>query len=546
MKAMKFNPPARLVMAVALAAGLAACGGGGNTVTMTMTPEEECKADGGTWANDMCETAAMTAMKQVAAIRVKLMEAETAVAAVDVDSTDAEVKAAEDAVAAARQAIADAAAVSAEVRAGYTRTVDVHASRLAAARTARMTAMDDADRAARMAMMQTARKLYDGIKLGSSVPLLCFGSECDSTTYPDVGTDGLGALVNSGGRFTHSLSEDKQTMVAANHGWEGKRYTAAPEGGDTYEAVLYSNVEDPTEGEKFSTQYSANFAGGTLDEATTEGDAGRVASPSFDHTAGLKRFTLPENRIAVMIAGSYHGVPGTYSCAPGTGNTCAASFAGPGFALGGVTADGAFAAANAEWTFRPADPDARVMSAPDTTYASYGWWLHKTADDTYSAYALHQETLPTAGTITALRGTATYRGGAAGLYALSSLTGGTNDAGSFTATATLEADFHTDMISGVINDFTGADGRARNWSVELKESDINNAGLIQIPRAGGSTDFAQTVWTIDGTATAAAGLWNGRLLDSGDDGVPKVVSGMFRSTYGNGGRMTGAFGANLQ
>ena len=77
-----------------------------------------------------------------------------------------------------------------------------------------------------------------------------------------------------------------------------------------------------------------------------------------------------------------------------------------------------------------------------------------------------------------LQGTATYMGGAAGKYALSSSTGGTNDAGHFTAKATLEADFNVDdMISGTIDTFMGADGMARDWSVELKESGVGNTGV---------------------------------------------------------------------
>ncbi len=546
----KYEKPINRLYAFALAGAftiaLAGCGGGGGTAQTPAEmpdPQAACEAGGGRYMDGACVTAAELLAMERADIKMKLDAAQAAVGEVDDDSTDAEVSAAEAAVAAAKAAIAAAAGVPAEEKAANTGTVTALETRFHNARTARMTAMQAAADAARADMIETARKLYDGF---GDDPLLppstCFESD-PRCTYPDLETDGL--TLNFG-IARYYLSEDKQTMVAANHGWEGKRYTAAPEGGGTHEAVFYSNVEEPKEGEKFSTQYSASFAGGTLDETTTEGTAGRVASPSFDHTAGLKRFKLPENNVAVMIPGSYHGVPGTYSCDPADGSTCAASHAGPGFNLGGVTAAGAFDAANAVWTFKPADPDARVMSSPDTEYASYGWWLHKSADDTYTAYSLFlKRDLPDTGaTIAALRGTATYRGGAAGLYALSSPTGGTNDAGRFTATATLEADFHTDMISGAINDFTGADGRARNWSVELKESSITNTGDIAISFI--RSEYAQTVWTIDGTAAAGDGGWNGHLMDNGDDGVPKVVGGVFHSTYGNDGLMVGAFGANRQ
>ena len=90
-------------------------------------------------------------------------------------------------------------------------------------------------------------------------------------------------------------------------------------------------------------------------------------------------------------------------------------------------------------------------------------------DLTASAFADRQGCRPDATGITALRGTATYTGGAAGQYALRSSTGGTNDAGSFTARAKLDADFNDDTITGTIDNFMGADGKSRNWSVELKE-----------------------------------------------------------------------------
>ena len=184
------------------------------------------------------------------------------------------------------------------------------------------------------------------------------------------------------------------------------------------------------------------------------------------------------------------------------------------------------------------------MSTPDGTYASYGWWLHKAADDgdfTASAFADYKGTAPTV-EISTLRGKATYMGGAVGKYALSSSTGGTNDAGDFTADAMLEATFaeahHT--ISGTISNFTGADSETRDWTVEMKEAAIADNGVIS--RSGAN----DTVWTIGKTAGAASGEWSGNLHEEGDDGVPAVATGTFHSEYSTAGRMVGAFGANKQ
>ncbi len=422
-------------------------------------------------------------------------------------------------------------------------------------------AVADAAEKARLAeMAATAAKLYAGIAAQNGATTtttvaagtaLADGQRAAAYNDANVGggtTADTRIVVGIGIAAVVGLSEDKKTMVAANHGWEGKMYSASPTGGGTYEAVVYSNVGDSTPGAMFDTEYTDNFADGVLDETTTEGTSSRVASPSFDQSAGVKEFELPTNNVAVMIAGSYHGVSGTYSCVPAASSTCAAQVAASGFNLGGTAdADNAFSAAGGTWTFKPSNPKARVMSTPDTIYASYGWWINKSADGktfTASAFVDDKGEVTDAAGLDTLQGTATYMGGAAGKYALSSSTGGTNDAGHFTARATLEADFSDNSITGTIDNFMGSDGAARDWSVELKEAAVAATGAIT--RTGTDEDGNDTVWTIDGTAAAASGEWSGSLQDNGTDGVPKVGTGTFYSTYGQDGKMVGAFGVNKQ
>ena len=184
------------------------------------------------------------------------------------------------------------------------------------------------------------------------------------------------------------LTEDKKAKVAAHRDWTGAKWTHKTPGGESYEAIVQRYIK-PTEGEKFSKQYSANFNAttGVLNTATTEGTASRVASPRFDQSAGAKTFRLPDpnpqGETIVTVKGTYHGVPGTYSCDPDGSNTCAVRVASKDFDLGGVTSatDAAtFGAGNAEWTFKPADPMARVMSMSHLAYASCGRWTQKSAD----------------------------------------------------------------------------------------------------------------------------------------------------------------------
>ncbi|MCY4431496.1 MAG: hypothetical protein OXC11_14045 [Rhodospirillales bacterium] len=399
---------------------------------------------------------------------------------------------------------------------------------------------DESDRMAAEARA-TAAKLYAGI----------YAPAADATGT-DVGNvhaaynDAETAITVTMGDGTAAngtdLSEDKKTTVAANHGWAGKRY-ADPAGGDSYEAIVYSNVEASTMGKKFggaaaNDEFEYALTNGMITVDTSQaGVPARVALPGVTRTAGTETFKLPDpnpnNEQFITVSGNYHGVSGTYSCDTGADRdqACTASVAASGFTFAGT------------WTFKPSNPNARVMSAADIAYASYGWWLMKTENGkTFTASAFHDfKGTPGAVDIAdLLGGTATYMGGAAGKYALASSTGGTNDAGHFTARATLEADFEDDMISGTIDMFMGADGMARDWSVELKEAALGTDGAITRDAAN------DTAWTIGGTAASASGEWSGNLREEGTDGVPKAASGTFYTEYGTAGKMVGGFGANKQ
>ena len=548
------------VLALALAVG--GCGsssGGDDTMPVEPTPAQKqamCESGGGRWNADMTCTSAEDlaqerATMQRADIKMKIMAAQTAVNAVNNDSTDAEVGAAEMAVAAAKMAISDAADVPAEEKAANTGTVGALETQLSTAKMARMDAMDEAEMAKKMAMMKTAMKLYAGISAqmgtdgtGTSDRFAAYSGTNDSqvsVTFGDGTTAGT-AIV---------LSEDKKTMVADNHGWMGKRY-ADPAGGDMVEAVVYSDVEAPKQGKKFggaaaNDEFEYTLVSGMITvDTSAAGVPARVALTGVTRTAGKETFKLPDpnpqGATMIPVPGSFHGVSGTYSCTPTTpADGCSASVAASGFTLEGGA-----------WTFKPSDPNARVMSMADTMYASYGWWLHKTADGmTYTASAFFDykggdNTAELASGLDALNGTATYMGGAAGKYALSSSTGGMNDAGHFTAKAMLEADFTDNMISGTIDNFVGADGMSRDWSVELMDTAVSATGAIAGDGTSGNTDRQMTKWTIGGTAGAASGEWTGQLYENGTDGVPKTAAGTFFSMYGQGNSMVGAFGANKQ
>ncbi|MDE0343051.1 MAG: hypothetical protein OXK82_07780 [Deltaproteobacteria bacterium] len=453
--------------------------------------------------------------------------------------TQALLDAANNALNALNAAIMDGADLTDTEKAPYQREANNAAAPIQMAQNTFDEAEDEAEAARIAAMAVTASMLHTGI---GDTPLL---ATARSAAY-GTGDNAADIAVTIDGGTPVNLSEDDEAMVGDRHGWTGMMFTAEPDGeAGTYEAVVYSHVGEPTvtEGDAFNVAYTLTD-GETADVTTLTGHAtSRVASPSFDQSAGTKEFELPDNTVRVMIPGSYQGVSGTYYCTPTDANTnCDATVADMGFTLAGGT-----------WVFKPANPETPLMdtSAPDEVYASYGWWLHKSEDGntyTVSAFDIYRGTDAGAVAIADLRGTATYTGGAAGKYALRSLTGGTNDAGHFTADVELTATFAADHeIEGTINNFVGADGEARDWSVALNKSVIADGGAIAgDPDDATDTGAQMTQWTMGGTAADASGEWSGDLREQGDDGVPGIATGTFYSEFGLDGKMVGAFGANEQ
>ncbi|MYB40579.1 hypothetical protein F4X86_04950 [Candidatus Saccharibacteria bacterium] len=343
------------------------------------------------------------------------------------------------------------------------------------------------------------------------------------------------------------LPKDGDAMVEELAGWLGSRHTdKAPDdhGGGTYTAYLYAGVEEPAEGDMFKDL--TGFTGGALPSANIM--PANVEIPDFTKSAGSQTFHLKDETdepSKVVLDGRYRGVSGEYACEPATAeNGCSVSVAEDGLAL----------SSGDTWIFVPGDEEDRVMDTPDTAYAVFGWWLYEDANDTdtrVSAFTGVTGTTPpvAAAGITALQGTATYSGGAAGKYAI--LGESTSESGHFTADATLTADFHEDMVSGTIDRFrVGDDGMPMDgWSVALAASGVSDTGGIFGNDGDNTAGTAKmTTWTMDGTDADAGGEWSGTLYydtAGGDGGVPKVGTGTFHAEYNNIGRMVGAFGVNL-
>lgn len=177
----------------------------------------------------------------------------------------------------------------------------------------------------------------------------------------------------------------------------------------------------------------------------------------------------------------------------------------------------------------------------DTSYVSYGTWLRIPRNDSarnnrsWTADAASFRSSGATLGLGALSGRVTYRGSAAGYYAIDGKELEEGDAGRFTARATLNADLGESLsISGTINGIIGEDGKQRNWSVKLNESSFTSRGGSNKVRE------ASTIWTIDGKPEKPDldRKWTGHAAENGNS-----IFGSFEAVYGRNGSMVGAFGA---
>ena len=91
-----------------------------------------------------------------------------------------------------------------------------------------------------------------------------------------------------------------------------------------------------------------------------------------------------------------------------------------------------------------------MVHDPDNEYLYYGWWVSKDKDGKPTAASAfvgvvepNAGDLDNSGDLTALTGSATYAGHAAGKFAMSNALDGTGNGGHFTADAELNATFGT-------------------------------------------------------------------------------------------------------
>ena len=245
--------------------------------------------------------------------------------------------------------------------------------------------------------------------------------------------------------------------------------------------------------------------------------------------------------------GTFYGVPGEFVCA---NEACKIT----------RTETGQIRFAGGTLTFDPDENDETELgklkakyAAQDESYISFGYWVTEVTTDgtpkndietftqvvfsnpdgTEEGDGLHE-------TATAIHGSATYAGAAAGWYARFD---GTNTfSGPFTATASLTANFAGPAIDaadqykvkGMISNFRGTNVDS-TWKLELEEVD----GAVALASL---RDF-------DGTTSGGGdkGEWRASFYgrDTAEGNRPTEVAGEFNGNFRNG-QVAGAFGATHQ
>ena len=494
-------------IACALLLGLAACGGGGG--------------------NGGPDPAATQREDIATAIRA----AKAAVEALDSEASDAEIDMAVAAVAAARREVAEADTLSPVEKGVFEDSVDTVEGGLAAARSRILVAREERRREMEAERTKLSAALFSAARISSVEAAFGHGAApVMSGTLPGTPAVNVTGLETGAGG-------DATTMG----GWTGRTWRAADDETGTIDTVLlYSDIaasgSRPFSGEGGKYDGTNGLAqDGSLPIAAGT-DATLVASPSFPTAAGVVPHEAGEDG-TVQVSGSYDGADGAWTCTPAEGNPCTSS---PRHGGGIVLAGGG------GWRFVPA-PGATV-AVPDGEYRYFGWWSR----DTGGALAVGAFHAGVGGAadefagFAALQGPATYRGPAAGRFALNPPLGAAT-AGDFTATAVLRADFGdgTDAgtVEGTVDEFH-VRGEKMPWSVSLGIAGISADGAIS---ADGS-NAAGTVWSIEGTAGGVPDTppaWQGQLHDVNARRVPSAATGSFEAAYGDIGRMIGAFGATL-
>ena len=390
-------------------------------------------------------------------------------------------------------------------------------------------AQDAEDKAAMAAAAKAAKALFDGITETDSNLTVAVSAVADKHGGGMASVTATGLTPGVGGDDVMKSAESMLGM------WQGTMLTDTNDDDASSTVVVYTDIAAPKQvpfGDVYELDTNGNLANATVVAAANRS---KIMATAFMHTGRKNHDPDPDEADDIaMVRGTFNGASGEYRCLAATATSCASHDAGNGM----VRLEGA-------WLF---DPDTGAMATQaDANYLYFGWWLNKGTTEGVETGVFRgvTGTLAAPTDINALGGTATYKGAAAGKYAinpgLSSASGG-----HWTADATLTAEWGAEdaagMISGMVDGFM-AGGESMDWSVKLGKTDLSGTGTFD---SSDDSPANGVVWTIGGVDGAQSGAWSGDLLVAGDNGVPTMGTGEFSATHGTVGHILGAFGVHLE
>ena len=284
---------------------------------------------------------------------------------------------------------------------------------------------------------------------------------------------------------------------------------------------------------------------------------------SFQHMVADDASTtdVDESRDAAQIAGTFNGAMGIYRCNAAAACTVTVNTMG---VVSAVSTDD-------DWVFIPA-ADATSLQ-PDYDYYHYGFWLKRTADDdgaiTYNevqTFAGSRIVASTGSELDTVRGSASYEGGAVGVYVRETYDAedgsvDTATSGHFSADASLTATFGQihegdnpsdtgepgtiapnmlNTVTGRIHNFELQHGEANTWVVHLDGTRASGANTFSGSAKGGGAVDGEFSGTFHGLTPETTVDTDGNRRDA-----PGSMVGEFDANFGNG-TVAGAFGARKQ
>ena len=398
-----------------------------------------------------------------------------------------------------------------------------------------------AEQREQQAREEAARRIEEAEQQANTAvraPLLI--TELNALAAADVATGaGVGHMPGESRTFTRPLNlPAKGSAPRVPGSWSSASYSGPRGNVGTDTVYLYTNIQAP--GSKAFWKVHGESVGS---DATDFAATAKPSSFGTDRSLYQDSNGNPENRENVSRSGTYDGYSGTFKCATGCNIAAAAD--------GALTFTG-------DWTFTASLTAKRHSSQAeqDTEFLYFGIWAYEptdaagTPDFKWAASGDATDIV----NFSDLTGTAEFRGGAIGKYALTKVAGRAAKTGTFTATANFSATFGTNpTISGRITDFKeGGSSLGSDWHVFLGSSASAAATLA----ATGATGTTTTHGAIDGDT--AEGIWAATLHGSDNADMnaaadytaakyPRAdvagVAGWFRANASTNAAIAGAFGA---